>query len=64
MKEVEDAKKQIKEGKAPGEDGIFPEVLKRCNIDDTILLFAYKLLMEGQKPDQFSVLNIITSIPK
>ena len=46
-----------------GEDGIMPELIKRINIDDLILLFANNLLMEGKKPDQFSVLNI-NAIPK
>ena len=40
-----------------------PELIKRINIDDLILLFANNLLMEGKKPDQFSVLNI-NPIPK
>jgi hypothetical protein len=63
LDEVVEARKQVKEGKAPGEDGIMPEVLKRINIDDIILHFSNKLLSEGQKPDQFSTL-ILNPIPK
>ena len=61
--EYEEAKKQVKEGKAPGGDVVMPEVVKRCDIDDIILGFANKILMEQQKPDQLSTLNI-TPIPK
>ena len=32
IEEVIEARKQVNEGKAPGEDGIMPEVLKRINI--------------------------------
>ena len=63
LQEVIEAKKQIREGKAPGEDGIMPEVIKRIDIDDIVLKFSNKLLMEGKKPDHFSTLNIIP-IPK
>ena len=34
MEEYLEAKKAIKEGKSYGEDGIPPEVIKRCTIDD------------------------------
>ena len=61
--EYEKAKKQVKEGKAPGEDNLMPEVVKRCDIDDILLLFSNKILMEGRKPDQLSILDI-TPIPK
>ena len=62
LDEVIKARKQIKEGTAPGEDVIMPEVLIRINIDDIILKFGNKLL-EGQKPDKFSILTIVP-IPK
>ena len=51
------------EGKAAGPDNIPPEVIKRCDLDDIILSYANKLLMDGEKPDQWSLSNIIP-IPK
>ena len=53
----------MKEGTAPGEDGIMPEVLQRINIDDIILKHANSLLENNEKPDQFSILNLI-ALPK
>ena len=61
--EVQDAKKRLSEGKAAGEDGIMPEILKRCDIDDILLHFANKLLINREKPDQFTILNL-KPIPK
>ena len=58
-----EARKQVKEGKAPGEDGVMPELLKRINIDDIILKFANKLLLTGDLPEQFATVNILP-IPK
>ena len=63
IKEYLVAKKQVKEGKAPGEDGMTAEVFKRCDIDQIVLRFANKILMEHEKPDQLSILNIVT-VPK
>ena len=57
------AKEVIKEGKSCGVDEIRPEVLKRCNIDDIILYFCNKALLDKMKPKQWSILNIIP-IPK
>ena len=52
------------EGKASGEDlHIPPEVLKRCDLDDIVLDFCNDALLEGKKPSQWSVLNIVP-IPK
>ena len=63
LSEVVVARKQVKEGKAPREDGVMPELLKRINIDDIILTFANKLLLTGDPPEQFATLNILP-IPK
>ena len=40
-----------------------PEVLKRINIDDIILSFSNKVLLNNETPEQFSTLNILP-IPK
>ena len=58
-----EAKGSLVEGKSCGEDGIAPEVLKRCDLDDIILEFCNQVLLEGKKPEQWSLLNIIP-IPK
>ena len=57
------AKNSIKEGKSFGADGIPPEVVKRCNLDDIILDFCNGALLNGLKPEQWSILNIIP-VPK
>ena len=48
--EHENVRKQIKENKAIGPDGISPEVLKRCEISDIIISFANKILNINKKP--------------
>ncbi|CAH1266614.1 Hypp3435 [Branchiostoma lanceolatum] len=64
QEEYEKARKSLVEEKACGEDGIPPEVLKRCKGLDTIILdFCNRALIEGEKPEQWSLLNIIP-IPK
>ncbi|XP_072047147.1 uncharacterized protein [Amphiura filiformis] len=57
------AKTAIAEGKSSGEDGIPPEVLKRCDLDDLVLGFCNDALLKEIMPDQWSILNIIP-IPK
>ena len=59
LEEVVVARKQVKEGKSPGEDDIMSEVLKRINIDDIILDFSNKVFLENKTPEQFSTLNIL-----
>ena len=61
--EYQVVKKRLIEGKAPGPDGIPPEVFKLCNIDEIVLQFANKVLAAGDKPEQWSLIDIIT-IPK
>ena len=61
--EYQKAKKSIKEGKSFGVDGIPPELLTKCKIDDIILEFCTKALLERQKPDQWPLLNLIP-VPK
>jgi len=61
--EYKKAKEALKEGKSSGADEIRPEVLKRCDLDDIVLEFCNAALIQGQKPKQWSILNIIP-IPK
>ena len=63
MDEYQNVKKILQTGKAAGEDGFHPEVLKYCNLDETMLNYANKLLIENQKPQQWSDINLIP-IPK
>ncbi len=61
--EYQKAKNAIKEGKSFGEDGVPPEVIKRCNLDEIILDFCNQALLNNRKPDQWSILNLIP-VPK
>ena len=36
-----------------------PEVLKKIGIDDIILSFSNKILLNNQTPEQFSTMNIL-----
>ena len=63
MEEYLEAKKAIKEGKNYGEDEIPPEVIKRYTIDDLILYFCNQALLNYQKPNYWSILNLIP-VPK
>ncbi|CAH1266640.1 Hypp3466 [Branchiostoma lanceolatum] len=65
QEEYEEAKKTLVEGKANGEDGIPPEVLKRCDewLGQITMEFCNRVLMKGGKPEQWSLLNIVP-IPK
>jgi hypothetical protein len=63
VEEYEKAIKALVEGKSSGEDGIPPEVLKRCDLDDMVLTFCNEALLNGNMPDQWSILNIVP-IPK
>ena len=63
QEEYQRAKKAIVEAKACGEDGVSPEVLKRCQVNDIILEFYNTALLHHKKPSQWSLANIIP-IPK
>ena len=63
MDEYQEVKTRLSTGKQAGEDGFPPEVLKYCNLDETMLSYANKLLIDGQKPQQWSNINLVP-IPK
>ena len=63
MDEYQKVKRSLKTGKAAGEDGIPPEVLKYCHLDEIILTYANKLIVNGIKPQQWSDINLLP-IPK
>ena len=63
LTELREEKAQIKEGKAHGEDGIAPEVLKRCDLDEIVLDFCNKALVDKIVPEQWRISNIIP-VPK
>lgn len=48
---------------AQGEDGLPPEVMKRCDFDDIVLEFCNHALEDGVAPDQWRICNIVP-IPK
>ena len=53
----------MKLGKAAGPDDIPPEVYKSCDFDEICLDFCNKALIENDKPDLWSFMNIIP-VPK
>ena len=63
MKEYQEVKRKLKTGKLPGSDGIPPEVLKYCNLDKIILDFANELMINNEKPQQWSDVDI-NPLPK
>ena len=57
------AKAALKLGKAAGHDGIRPEVLKLCKLDDIMLEFCNRSLTKRESPDQWRMFNMVC-IPK
>ena len=53
----------ISKGKAGGEGGIVPEILKRCNIDDIFLEHCNIALENGHFPESWKIITIMP-IPK
>ena len=53
----------IKECKAYGDDGVSPEMTKRCDFGDIILEFCSQALEKGVVPDQWRISNIVP-VPK
>ena len=60
--ELEKVKKSLRDGQS-GPDDIPPAVVKQCDFDDIILSYANKLLIDKEKPSQWSEIDI-TPIPK
>ena len=63
VSELARAKATVREGKSAGPDGIPPEVVKKCKMDNIILQFCNLALMNNKKPDMWSLSNIIP-VPK
>ena len=58
MEELSDAKKQLVEGKACGEDGITAEILKRVDVDRIILSFFSTACRRRRQKDQLRISNL------
>ena len=52
-------KRKLKEDKILGSDGISEEALKHCDFNDIVVKHANKLLIDQEKPDQWSDIHII-----
>ena len=63
MDEFSKVKASLQLGKAAGPDNIPPEVFKRCDFDEICLDFCNKALLENDKPELWSLMNIIP-VPK
>ena len=63
IEEFRKVKSSLKTGKAAGPDEIPPEVFKSCDFDEICLDFCNRALMENDKPDMWSYMNIIP-VPK
>ena len=63
MAEYAKAKKWVKLGKSCCSDEIPPEIIKLCDLDDIILKLCNFALMKNEKPEEWSLLNIIP-VPK
>ena len=63
MSKLKKAKERLKNGKQTGSDNVAPEVLDTCDLDDIILGFANGLIVDGQKPQQWSDIDL-TPLPK
>eukprot|EP00116_Pleurobrachia_bachei_P001743 sb/3462005/ len=61
--ELRVARKQLKSGKAAGEDGISPEIVKYVDTDEIILDMCNNALMNKNIPDQWRHQNIMP-VPK
>ena len=59
MEEYRKVKGKLQTGKAPGHDGIPPEVYKYCNIDDLIPEFANRVLTGEDGLKQWSMMDIL-----
>lgn len=61
--ELSKVRSTLKQGKSAGPDCIPPEVFKYCDLDDIILEICNLALMRNNKPDIWSLSNIIP-VPK
>ena len=59
LSELARAKTTVRVGKSAGPDGIPPEVLKNCDLDDVILEFCNLALLHNRLPDMWSLSNIV-----
>ena len=63
VKEYQAVKRKLKEDKTQGSDGISTEAFKHCDFDDIVVKYANKILIDQEKPDQWSDRHIIP-LPK